>query len=525
MSLMAPAANAEALFHAAAGSVLVRQMVARRAPAISPPASSLDLARRFRPFSCAVPAFHETWYDAMDDPARRLVLLLAPRESAKSSVAITCAEQTLLANRQKRVGIVSKSEGIAVSFLREIVRDFESNEALIGAVGRLKPEKPRTWNSNELVIEGADLGKDVSIFAIGVGGQVTGRRCDKLLIDDIETADTVITPERRARTREWLAKELLPILAPDGEAIVLGTRKHEDDLYSWLLAEGSGWYVLDETSQAILPDGSSYWPERWPVEALLRRKAELDAVNLRAWASEYMNQIIPSETRMFDPQAWPVWHTLPDGLVYVQAWDLAISEKTTADFTAGGTIGVDGDGNLYLVEARRGHWTFDETQRQIAEMGAKYHPVAVGIEAVQYQAAAVQEALRRTLLPIRALRATRTARVGQKTLGGDKVTRARLVEARAAAGKVWRPGAAVPWWPALASELAFFPFGTHDDQVDWLAYATHLAAQSATDWDSAYGLTECGSCGRKYINRDGARACPHCGARNEVEEQDDDLDA
>jgi predicted phage terminase large subunit-like protein len=62
------------------------------------------------------------------------------------------------------------------------------------------------------------------------------------------------------------------------------------------------------------------------------------------------------------------------------------------------------------------------------------------------------------------------------TLGSDKVSRARLPEARARGGKIWRPRLA-RWWNDFARELAYFPESAHDDQVDVLSYLCRLAQE------------------------------------------------
>lgn len=229
--------------YTAAQSVFLRHQVMLAAPLKAeempkPPTSSLDLARRFRPFSHKVPDFHEVWYEAFDDPETPFILLLAPRSSAKTSCVLTAAEYRVITNRQARVGIVSKSEELATAFLREMKRDFTTNERLIAAVGKLKPDRPLKWNDSAIVLQGADLGKDVNVAALGVGGQMAGRRFDHLILDDVEGVATVVTEHQRAQTREWFAREAMPTLVPGGTIWVVGTRYHEDDLYGFLLKEG-----------------------------------------------------------------------------------------------------------------------------------------------------------------------------------------------------------------------------------------------------------------------------------------------
>ncbi|MCI4355102.1 MAG: phage terminase large subunit, partial [Thermoplasmata archaeon] len=246
-------------------------------------------------------------------------------------------------------------------------------------------------------------------------------------------------------------------------------------------------------------------------------KRTMDGQDLLAWSQEYLNEPRPSETQMFYPDRWPKYTKAPWGMTILQFWDLAISEKTTADYTVGWTIGVDDKSNVYLLERRRGHWDFNRTLSEIADMGkawsgpnASGNLAAIGIEQVAYQAAAVQEALRRTMLPVIPV-------VPDK----DKVVRARLLEARAAAGKVYRPvipiegseyAADPEWWLEFASEALYFPAGAHDDQIDSLSGAVRLAGWEADSIAWQYGVWKCYNCGHSYM-WEADRPCPKCATK------------
>jgi predicted phage terminase large subunit-like protein len=488
--------------------------------------SSAAFASRYRGYVLA--ECHQAWYDFLDSHSQGKLLLLAPREHGKTSSVLTYGLQRIASNRETRIGIISQTDSMAQSFMRDISSQLDRNAALIANYGLFRPTNPDVWNNHEVIIAGAHVGHDVSLFASGVGGQMTGKHADILFFDDIETLATVATPEQRAKTRTWFAREAIPVLSAGGQAVVIGTRKHEDDLYSWLI-KSQEWLILDQYKSAIRPDGSALWPEQWPLAQLARRKAELDAVDLRAWSQEYLNEPVPSETAMFHPEAWPTYSRLPAGCRILQAWDLAISLAQTADWTACLTAAVDDDNNIYLMDAIRGHWDFNTTQAQIQNQGEMYGPESVGIEAVAYQSAAVQEALRRTGLPIVALRmatgAGRTAAsmLPQGTLGGmstpvarDKVSRARLLEARAAAGKVFRPAAPTAWWADFAAELMSFPSGAHDDWVDCGAYIAHMAISTSYDAGDVYDVSVCSKCGHMYYNPTETRPCPQCGTRQDV---------
>lgn len=150
-------------------------------------------------------------------------------------------------------------------------------------------------------------------------------------------------------------------------------------------------------------------------------------------------------------------------LVIYQGYDLAISAKETADFTVCCTLALDVETlNLYVLDITKGHWSFAQTQEQMARLAAYWKPNIVGIENQAYQAAAVQEARRNLTFAVQEVRADR-----------DKVTRSRLPASLAEAGKLFVAHGL--WTDAFLNEVAAFPNGGHDDMVDALSIACTLA--------------------------------------------------
>lgn len=232
---------------------------------------------------------------------------------------------------------------------------------------------------------------------------------------------------------------------------------------------------------AILADGSSLWPEYFPLPRLESiRQAQGSAI----FDCMFLGRPESLTGDIFDPlwfkscqlglenqqscvRYWAEGEAhlvLREDLLVYQFWDLAISSKATADYTCCCTVALDPkEMNLFVLEVVRGHWSFEKTQQEIARQGETWNPLAVGIETVSYQAAAVQEAVRNTMLPIVEVKADK-----------DKVTRARLPAARAEAGKIYVLQG--PWRGQFLDELQAFPSGKHDDMVDALSGAVALAA-------------------------------------------------
>jgi predicted phage terminase large subunit-like protein len=247
-------------------------------------------------------------------------------------------------------------------------------------------------------------------------------------------------------------------LKPNGRVAVILTRWHEDDLAADLIASGEYLVLqmkaIDEQEQAL-------WPEVWPLERLQAVRRE---VGTAIFNCMYQGDPAALGGDIFRREWFKDYTKAPEQQVF-QAWDLAISQKETADYTAGATIGLDREQSVYVLDMLRGRWTFNEQQEIIALKAEEWHPLKIGIESVAYQAAAFQEALRRSLWPFQEVRPER-----------DKVSRARLLAARAEAGAVYVRKRAV-WWDELEAEIMAFPNGRHDDQLDALAYALLLARE------------------------------------------------
>jgi predicted phage terminase large subunit-like protein len=144
--------------------------------------------------------------------------------------------------------------------------------------------------------------------------------------------------------------------------------------------------------------------------------------------------------------------------------DLAISQRESADYTAIVVVEREGDVD-YVVHAERGRWTFRETLERIRTVAQG--AAAVAIEAVQYQAAVVEELVRTTTLPVVPVRPDR-----------DKVTRFLPVLTRIEHGAL-RFSPALPGW--FFEELLSFPETEHDDAVDALVYAVTAPTFAGVD--------------------------------------------
>ena len=120
----------------------------------------------------------------------------------------------------------------------------------------------------------------------GTGKRIVGRRADLIIVDDPLNDENTESEKQRRKTLRWFRKTLTPIVNPDtGKIIVIGTRKHPEDLHNEL---GKNPRYKQFVFEALGKDGETpLWEERWPRERLLREKEEIGSL---VFAQEYKNE-------------------------------------------------------------------------------------------------------------------------------------------------------------------------------------------------------------------------------------------
>lgn len=413
---------------------------------------------------------------------------LLPRGHAKTTAAIHyLARRIGSAEGRIRVGIATATDDDAIKrsrAVRNIVESPRFAEVFPWARSGVAGAK---WTEGEWTIRGAEaaIGKDATLLAGSLYGLKPGPRFDLLLCDDLVGPDEVATQGQRAKAEERFWAVIEPMLTPDGQIVVLGTRWHEDDLYADLMAKGWPAHVR----QALDADDGALWPEYWSAERLLAKREELGRA---IFELQYQNDPAGMGGNIVQRAWFRQVDQLPAGARRVGV-DLAASTRERSDYTAAVEVLEDGAGNLYVAGAWRAR--LDEGHRSwltgLDDAGAAVHAAgprllwptrllppgfvgvtvandaarslaSVEIEATVYQSTFVKELLRTSRLPARAVYPDR-----------DKVTRARTLAARYEAGKVFHLRGA-PGIGDLEAELVRFPNGEHDDTVDALVYAADL---------------------------------------------------
>lgn len=306
-------------------------------------------------------------------------------------------------------------------------------------------------------------------FAIGVHGGVTGRRADLALIDDpVRSFVDAESSAARDRLWNWYRSELVTRLKPNGRVILIMTRWHSDDIAGRLLQQ-DGWKVLRLPALAELPDpmnraaGEALWPEWEDREALIAKQTTLGD---RCFAALFQQAPLADSGRLFDLSKIQLLDIVPVG-TSVRAWDLAGvgGQGGDPDWTAGVKLSQSEQGSFVVEDVRRVRLPATEVAaliRDVAEQDGE--TVAIGLPRDPGQAGIYQVAMLTRMLA--------GFRVQSTPEEGPKIVRADPVASQVSAGNLYVRRAT--WNQIFLEELAAFPHGKKDDQVDALSRAFRM---------------------------------------------------
>lgn len=325
----------------------------------------------------------------------------------------------------------------------------------------------------------------------GIGSGTTGYGANIFIVDDPfrdrDDADSEISRERVDR---WYSS----VAQTRGEdlfvIIIMHTRWHPDDLAGRRLrAMGSDdplvdqFEVLDLPALAWGPDelagsqaelraellngiykdtsdamgrkpGESVWHEKFPVEAFEKRRANMFEED---WASIYQQRPNPPQGEMFDKAWFKIEPRAPEGLTWYRYTDLALGKKRTSDWNSCIAVAIDSEANVWyrdMIRVRK--WEQFSAELKVLMLSPMERNTRWVIESTGFQTLAFREFINDPDLI--------TVNIRDYTPDEDKVADARILQTRARANKVRLVDG--PWIKLFLPELAAFPRGKNDDQVD-----------------------------------------------------------
>lgn len=420
------------------------------------------------PFDQQPAAHHRLLINELEALARgendRLMVCMPPG-SAKSTYASVLFPAWLFA-REPNLSIIGASHtaDLADAFSRRVMGVIRENSGTLGY--GLATESMTGWATTN----------GGFYKAAGVSGPITGRRADVAIVDDpVKSREDANSERYRDRAWDWFSADLRTRLKPGGRILVIMTRWHEDDLGGRLLQQqGDLWRVLKlpaiagENDQMGRAPGEWLWnDDDYGYGAELKKVYTEYQSNgaMRDWSALFQQEPRPGEGALFKTSMVGVMEAEPAGANIVRAWDLAATEQTGTrdpDWTVGLKLLRMQDGRFVVLDITRIRGGPDEVEQAIVNTAAlDGRTVRVGIAQDPGQAGK-QQILYLT-------RKLTGYRVESSPETGDKSTRAAPVASQVNVGNVSMVKAR--WNASFLDELAAFPSGSKDDQVDALSRA------------------------------------------------------
>jgi predicted phage terminase large subunit-like protein len=413
---------------------------------------------------------------ALTTPDARLIISMPPQEG-KSTLATKWAPAWLL-NRSPDTRIVIASYAAAVARrMGRLIRDEITTHTDTLNI-RLRDDVA-AQNEFELA------GRPGSVYAVGVGGALTSRPADAMIIDDpLKDREQADSETYRDRVWDWWTSTASSRLAPGAPVILILTRWHHADLAGRLLEQEDGdlWDVINIPAQADhrpekgQTDPLGRAPGEYMLSARGRTTSQWDARKVQAgprdWAALYQGRpspeagdLVPAEWATYDT---PPWVERADGTKWVpgedveliQSWDLTFKDTKSSDYVVGQVwlrIGV----HAYLVDQVRARMNINATLAAIRAMTRKWPQAVAKFVEDKANGPAVITLLSGQvpgLIPVEPR--------------GSKYSRAAAVSPFVHAHNVHLPTPEIlPNVAELLEEARGFPNASHDDTIDALSQA------------------------------------------------------
>ena len=301
-------------------------------------------------------------------------------------------------------------------------------------------------------------------FAAGVGGAITGRGADLLIIDDPHSEQDAMSGKALESAYEWYTSGPRQRLQPGGKIVLVMTRWSTKDLTGMLVKNQSEvkadqWHVVE--FPAIMEHETKpkpVWPEYWKIDELEKVKATLPVAK---WNAQWMQQPTSEEGAILKREWWMKYtdENIPQLHHVIQSYDTAFLKKETADYSAITTWGIfypseDSGACLILLDAIKGRYEFPELRRLALEQYKYWQPESVIVEAKASGLPLTYE-LRKMDIPVVNFTPSK---------GNDKHARVNAVAPLFESGMIYAPEQ--KFAEEVIEECAAFPYGDHDDLVD-----------------------------------------------------------
>jgi predicted phage terminase large subunit-like protein len=408
---------------------------------------------------------HKPWADKLQNSNIKRRLGLKPRGTYKTSLyTISYPLWRLINNPDLRIAICSGNLENAVNSLQNIKRHITYNQKFINLFGNLY-DKDLPWTQTGIMIKGRkDFNKkENSLTAIGFGTQMTGKHFDLIIADDIVNNDDRESPTIRKKKQRWF-EDLISILEPEGEVLIIGTRWHFDDFYNYLindlnkrLPENEKYDIEVET--AINEKGEANFPEILTLEKLESLKLEKGPVEFN---SQYLNSPIASGTQIFCEEDFKYFNTdsLPKDIQCIAYLDPSMGKNYESDYSALIIGFIDNEKCLNIMDALIVKTLPDSIIEMVFSYCRKYNITIIGVESNSFQEYFANE--------LSAKSGKLNLRIEKIKHYTNKQIRIQSIQPAIKNGKIRFRKDMQRYYPLLREQLLLYPLAKNDDAPDAL---------------------------------------------------------
>ena len=399
--------------------------------------------------------------DLADKKINRLIINMPPRHTKSEFASYLLPAWMVGKNPKLKIIQATHTGELAIRFGRKAKNLIDSEEYSKIFETRLQEDSQAAgrWET----AQGGEY------FAAGVGGAITGRGADLLIIDDPHSEQDAMSANAFENAYEWYTSGPRQRLQPGGQIVLVMTRWSKKDLTGILLdnqkkVKGDQWEIVE--FPAIMDHGKKkkpVWPQYWKIEELESVKATLP---VGKWNAQWMQEPTSEEGALIKREWWKKWDKefLPDVTYVIQSYDTAFLKKETADYSAITTWGIfypeeGGKPNIILLDSLKDRFDFPELRREALEQYKYWQPDMVIVEQKASGTPLTHE-LRQMDIPVMTFTPSR---------GNDKHVRVNSCAPLFEAGLIWAPDE--PYAEEMIEECASFPYGDHDDLVDSMTMA------------------------------------------------------
>jgi len=425
------------------------------------------------------------WLQMVDEwKTRKLIVNVPPRTAKSRFITVLWPVWRWTRRAGLRWMFISYSDSLTRQHSRErrdIITSDWFQRRFAARVTLAEDQNTVTWFDNT---------SRGSMFSSSVGGTVTGKGGDVVIMDDPQDPSQAHSEAERRSVIEFCDRTLATRLddAKTGTQILVMQRLHEEDVTGHFLEQGGWEYVrlpmtAEKAETLSFPisqrtyeraEGELLIPERFGPEEVAELKKRLGSYGA---AAQLQQRPAPEEGGMLKRAWWREYPLPPEEQAasceeIIQSWDMTFKDSVGADRVAGQVWGRKG-ADIYLLDHVNARMDFPTTKRAVLSLSAKWPTATAKLVEDKANGPAIIADLRGQisgLIPI--------------SPKDSKIARAHAVSPSIEAGNVFLPRPEyAPWVHDFVEECSVFPMGAHDDDVDAMTQALDRLVGSGRRFD------------------------------------------